>query len=543
MGDATTPASQTPESSVKYPSSSNKTPSAMMNPNPLPHTPSPVPLLRPAIPGGRPGGGPRTPRLGLAIPPSPNAKAVGGHPGPSRPPLPTLHLATPMGSHVTPYEQPPRSQVSSIQPGQSAGGGSESSAAHSRSGSFGPLDGRASNPTSAGSQYSALSFASQYGISVPRTHGTPDPVSAVGSMYSERSEGGVAMDREGSLQGLEAFDQLSLEKARTADVDDLDDEGWRIASMEKRIIELGNLGEGAGGAVTKCQLKGGKTTFALKVITTNPDPDVKKQIFRELGFNKECASDHICKYYGAFIDPATATISIAMEFCEGGSLDSIYREVKRLGGRTGEKVLGKVAEGVLSGLTYLHTRRIIHRDIKPSNILLCRDGSVKLCDFGVSGDFGTKGEANTFIGTSYYMAPERITGQSYTITSDVWSTGVTLLEVAQHRFPFPADGTAEQPRAGLIDLLTYIVRQPVPKLKDEPEENLFWSDNFKYFIECCLEKQPNRRASPWKMLEHPWMVDMRSKRVNMVRYLSNVWGWDEKSAKTTETGPADETAA
>jgi mitogen-activated protein kinase kinase len=221
-----------------------------------------------------------------------------------------------------------------------------------------------------------------------------------------------------------------------------------------------------------------------QVITTNPDPDVKKQILRELGFNKECASDHICRYYGAFVDPATATISIAMEFCEGGSLDSIYKEVKRLGGRTGEKVLGKIAEGVLGGLTYLHTRRIIHRDIKPSNILLCRDGAVKLCDFGVSGDFGTKGEANTFIGTSYYMAPERITGQSYTITSDVWSTGVTLLEVAQHRFPFPADGTEMQPRAGLIDLLTYIVRQPVPKLKDEPDMDVYWSDNFKYFIEC-----------------------------------------------------------
>lgn len=203
-----------------------------------------------------------------------------------------------------------------------------------------------------------------------------------------------------------------------------------------------------------------------------------------MGFNKECASDHICRYYGAFVDPSTATISIAMEFCEGGSLDSIYKEVKRLGGRTGEKVLGKVAEGVLGGLTYLHTRRIIHRDIKPSNILLCRDGAVKLCDFGVSGDFGTKGEANTFIGTSYYMAPERITGQSYTITSDVWSTGVTLLEVAQHRFPFPADGTEMQPRAGLIDLLTYIVRQPVPTLKDEPDNEVYWSDNFKYFIEC-----------------------------------------------------------
>jgi len=311
-------------------------------------------------------------------------------------------------------------------------------------------------------------------------------------------------------------------------VEDLDSEGWRIASMEKRIQELGSLGEGAGGAVTRCKLKGGSTVFALKVITTNPDPDVKKQIVRELGFNKECASEHICRYYGAFVDPSTATISIAMEFCEGGSLDSIYKEVKRLGGRTGEKVLGKIAEGVLHGLTYLHSKKIIHRDIKPSNILLCRNGEVKLCDFGVSGDFGTKGEANTFIGTSYYMAPERITGQSYTITSDVWSTGVTLLEVAQHRFPFPADGTEMQPRAGLIDLLTYIVRQPIPKLKDEPAANIFWSDKFKYFIECCLEKEPSRRASPWRMLEHPWMVEMRTKRVNMARYLTQVWGWDEQ---------------
>jgi mitogen-activated protein kinase kinase len=483
-------------------------------------------MLRPALAGGRSAGA-RTPRLGLAIPPSPNAKAVGAQPAASRPPLPTLHLATPMGSQTTPYEQPPRSQ-GGIQPMQSAGAGSESSAAHSRSGSFGPMDGRASNPTSAGSQFSALSLASQFGINVPRPHGTPEPGSAAGSMYSERSEGGVSMERDGSLQGLEAFDKLTLEKARTADCEELDAEGWRIASQEKRITELGNLGEGASGAVTKCKLKGGKTVFALKIIPTNPDPVVAKQIMREIEFNRECASEHICRYYAAFPDPSTATISIVMEFCEGGSLDSIYKEVKRLGGRTGEKVLGKISEGVLSGLTYLHTRRIIHRDIKPSNILLCRDGAVKLCDFGVSGVFGTKGEANTFIGTSYYMAPERITGQSYTINSDVWSTGVTLLEVAQHRFPFPADGTEMQPRAGLIDLLTYIVRQPVPRLKDEPDVEVYWSDNFKYFIECCLEKQPSRRASPWKMLEHPWMVEMRSKRVNMVKYLSYVWGWDDK---------------
>ena len=118
----------------------------------------------------------------------------------------------------------------------------------------------------------------------------------------------------------------------------------------------------------------------------------------ELSFNKSCASEHICEYYGAFMDDTAGTIGISMEFCEGGSLDSVYREIKEQGGRTGEKVLGKIAEGVLNGLTYLHGHRIIHRDIKPSNILLTRQGKVKLCDFGVSGEFGTKGDANTFIG-------------------------------------------------------------------------------------------------------------------------------------------------
>ncbi|KAI9817674.1 MAG: Protein kinase C signaling pathway involved MAPKK protein [Thelocarpon impressellum] len=497
---------------------------------------SPAPLLRPPVPGSRNNSGSRAPRLGLAIPPAPEGKPVnnadGSAPAPppaQRPSLPQLRLATPMGSNSTPQEGPLQNgRATPGLPADSSAAGSGSDGSQPRSDSSNLLDGRdgkASGPASAASQYSALSFA--MGLRQPQ--GTPDPASAVGSTYSDRpgSEGAAGMERDGSMNGLPDLEKLRLEKGRALDVEDLDDDGWRAASKEEKIIELGSLGEGAGGAVTKCMLKGGSAVFALKIITSDPNPDVKKQIVRELSFNKDCASDHICRYYGAFVDESTGTISIAMEYCEGGSLDGVYREVKKLGGRTGEKVLGKVAEGVLNGLTYLHGQKIIHRDIKPSNILLCRNGQVKLCDFGVSGEFGTKGDANTFIGTSYYMAPERITSQSYTITSDVWSLGVTLLEVAQHRFPFPADGTEMQPRAGLIDLLMYIVSQPIPKLKDEPENGIQWSETFKYFIECCLERESSRRATPWRMLEHPWMVEMKNKKVNIEHFLRQVWDWKD----------------
>ncbi|KAK3674672.1 Protein kinase C signaling pathway involved MAPKK protein [Recurvomyces mirabilis] len=496
---------------------------------------SPAPLLRPPIPGqGRSASGSRVPRLGLAIPASPSQRPVNSAAAPpmtdmppTLPPLsipgrqqpPKLSLATPMGTRQVPQENAqgrrrgPPLQISGA--GLTPSGGSSDESAHSRDGSFG-----AGGSVSTASSYSMINFAD-----VLR-----DPDSAAYSSSSAHS--GVGMERENSMQGAavdleEHLKKLTLEKGGTLDAEDLDDLGWKAARKEGRILELGSLGEGAGGSVARCVLKGGKTVFALKIITTDPNPDVKKQIYRELSFNKSCASLHICKYYGAFMDDTAGNIGISMEFCEGGSLDSIYREVKKLGGRTGEKVLGKVAEGVLNGLTYLHGHRIIHRDIKPSNILLTRKGEVKLCDFGVSGEFGTKGDANTFIGTSYYMPPERITGQSYTITSDVWSLGVTLLEVAQHRFPFPADGTEMNPRAVLIDLLTYIVRQPIPKLKDEPANGLKWSASFKYFIECCLEKEGSRRATPWRMMEHPWMVEMKTKRVDMVQFLRTVWDWQE----------------
>ncbi|TGZ79194.1 kinase-like protein [Ascodesmis nigricans] len=455
----------------------------MTSPAP-PQLSSPAPLMRPAVNQptlmSRHTAG-RAPRLGLSIPhtgPSPAPPAAG--PVPGRGP-PKLRLATP--GNTNGIMGPPD---------------------HKRQGSISQAQ-----PSSAASQYSALSFAMGLRNQVKNS---PD------AMQQELNGGRGGGDDEKKYTS-EDFERM--------DVKELPIEGWSVVGASGRIVEIGTLGEGAGGAVTKCILKGGKTVFALKIITSDPTPEVRKQIFRELNFNRECSSPYICEYYGAFQSRENGTISIAMEFCEGGSLDSIYREVKKLGGRTGEKVLGKIAKGVLEGLTYLSGRKIIHRDIKPSNILLTRSGQVKLCDFGVSGELiGSKGNADTFIGTSYYMAPERIQGLSYTITSDVWSLGVTLLEVAQHRFPFGNhDDGNDHARHGLIDLLTYIVRQPIPELKDEPELGIRWSENFKYFIACCLEKDTARRASPWRMLDHPWIMEIKNKKVNMANFLAQVWDW------------------
>lgn len=317
----------------------------------------------------------------------------------------------------------------------------------------------------------------------------------------------------------------NYEKYAELDVQDLDEEGWRSVAAAGDIEELGRLGEGAGGSVTRCRLRGrnGKnghgSVFALKAITTNPNPEVQKQILRELQFNRSCNSAHIVKYYGTFLSEETASIFIAMEYCGGGSLEAIYKRVKVRGGRIGEKVLGKVAEGVLSGLSYLHERHIIHRDIKPQNILLDSEGQVKLCDFGVSGEV-VNSLATTFTGTSYYMAPERIQGQPYTVTSDVWSLGLTIMEVAQHRFPFlPENHEPLMP----IELLSVIVNMPAPELKDEPEEGIKWSASFRHFLKSCLEKDPKKRASPRQMLGHPWIVGQRNKTVKMAKFVKECW--------------------
>jgi serine/threonine protein kinase len=158
-------------------------------------------------------------------------------------------------------------------------------------------------------------------------------------------------------------------------------------------------------------------------------------------------------------------------------------------------VLGKIAEAVLGGLSYLYSaHRIMHRDLKPSNILVNSKGQIKLCDFGVSSELEGS-VAETFVGTGTYMAPERIQGSPYTVKSDVWSVGLSLMELAIGKFPFGGgddDGDGPGGPQGILDLLQQIVLEPAPKL---PKSDAFPSI-LEDMIAKCLMKDPAERPTP-----------------------------------------------
>merc|ERR1712232_43417 len=131
---------------------------------------------------------------------------------------------------------------------------------------------------------------------------------------------------------------------------------------------------------------------------------------------------------------------MCMELMDLGSLETIRRQLPR--GIFPEAIIGKMTVQLVTGLAYLYdTFKVVHRDIKPSNILINSSGSVKLCDFGVSGQL-MDSIARTYVGTNSYMAPERVLGDPYTVRSDVWSLGLTLVEFATGRHPYRLeDGT------------------------------------------------------------------------------------------------------
>ncbi|KAK6219446.1 Transcription elongation factor spt6 [Pestalotiopsis sp. IQ-011] len=267
-------------------------------------------------------------------------------------------------------------------------------------------------------------------------------------------------------------------------------------SLKQEDLEIiKELGSGNGGTVSKIKHLPTGTTMARKVIHVEAKKEMRRRIVRELQIMHNCHSDYIVTFYGAFLNPHNDVI-MCMEYMDVGSLDRI----SRVFGPIRVDVLGKIAEATLGGLTYLYEKHhIMHRDIKPSNILVNSRGHIKLCDFGVSGEL-INSVADTFVGTSTYMAPERIQGEKYTVKSDVWSFGLSIMELAIGKFPFAASeqlSDGDGAPAGILDLLQQIVHEPAPRL---PKSDAFPSI-LEDMIQRCLSKNPDERPTPQELFD------------------------------------------
>ncbi|KAI8325726.1 kinase-like protein [Martensiomyces pterosporus] len=237
------------------------------------------------------------------------------------------------------------------------------------------------------------------------------------------------------------------------------------------------------------------------------DANIRQQVLKELQILHECNSPYIVSFYGAF--PKNNGIQMCLEFMDLGSFDNIYRKH----GPIPINVIGRITTSVLQGLIYLYEdMRVMHRDIKPSNILLNSSGFIKICDFGISKEM-INSIADTFVGTASYMSPERMKGSSYTVKSDVWSLGLTLMELALGKFPFRPEGEA----MSIFEMLNYITTEDLPSLS--PEE---FPKDFCDMIDSCLAKDPMGRPTPRELVSHPFVVACANAKVDIAKWAKSL---------------------
>uniref|UniRef100_A0A3B3IJD7 non-specific serine/threonine protein kinase n=1 Tax=Oryzias latipes TaxID=8090 RepID=A0A3B3IJD7_ORYLA len=213
------------------------------------------------------------------------------------------------------------------------------------------------------------------------------------------------------------------------------------------------------------------------------------------------SSPYVVKYYGSYFK--NTDLWIVMEYCGAGSVSDIIR----LRNKTlTEDEIATILKSTLKGLEYLHFMRKIHRDIKAGNILLNTEGHAKLADFGVAGQLtDTMAKRNTVIGTPFWMAPEVIQEIGYNCVADIWSLGITSIEMAEGKPPY-AD---IHPMRAIFMIPT----NPPPTFR-KPE---LWSDDFTDFVKKCLVKNPEQRATATQLLQHPFIS--QAKPVTILRDL------------------------
>jgi len=260
-----------------------------------------------------------------------------------------------------------------------------------------------------------------------------------------------------------------------------------LADPTKQYDLLQEIGEGSYGKVYKAKTKQGNNLLAIKIIPVDNDlEDLDKEIE---ALKKVKNSNYIVRYHGNFQNEGH--LWIVMDLCDAGSVADVLSVCKK---QLTEEEMRDICAAACLGLVHLHAHKLIHRDIKAGNILLTSQGHAKLADFGVSAQVSTmKSKRDTLIGTPYWMAPEVILETKYDERCDVWSLGITLIEMAE--------GVPPLDHIHPMRAIFQIPKRDPPKFQEEAK----WSADMVDFLVKCLIKDPKVRPHSSELLEHPFI--------------------------------------